>query len=67
MIYQTITGDMVDDIAWRHYRGAPGATELLLSVNPGLANEPTPLPAGILILLPDYTAPADQETIHLWD
>lgn len=45
-----------------------GAVEMVLQANPGLAAYPLSLPAGLTILLPDFTQePAGNDTVKLWD
>ena len=52
MQYQTIDGDMLDDICHRLLGDANRVVEVL-ELNPGLADQPIPLPAGLVIELPD--------------
>lgn len=59
-------GDMVDDIAWRHYRHRNGTAEAIYAANPDLAAYGTRLPFGIVILLPDLPAPAQRRRVRLW-
>ncbi len=47
---------------------ARGAVELVLQANPGLASYPLSLPAGLTILLPDFTQElVKSEMVKLWD
>ncbi|AKA84862.1 Phage tail protein [Pseudomonas synxantha] len=43
-----------------------GSVEAVLDANQGLADEPQPFRAGVVILLPDLPAPTE-EGISLWD
>ena len=52
MQYQTVDGDMLDDICHRLLGDANRVVEVL-ELNPGLADQPIPLPAGLVIELPD--------------
>lgn len=67
MKYRTISGQTVDEIAWRHYGDIPGATEAVLKANCGLADHGPLLPAGLIIELPRYEAPKPTQGIRLWD
>ncbi|GBL59233.1 hypothetical protein PCLA_13r0076 [Pseudomonas citronellolis] len=40
--------------------------EAVLEANPGLADEPQPLRAGLLIRLPELPPPSDPR-VRLWD
>lgn len=67
-VYQTIDGDTVDLIAWRHYGRHGGTTELIYEANRGLAFQPLVLPAGIEITLPDLpTEEPVKAAISLYD
>ena len=45
-----------------------GTVELVLQANPGLANYPLSLPAGLKILLPDLQTRSEADTsVKLWD
>lgn len=67
--YQTRDGDMVDEIAWNYYGTRGGlAVEKFLEANPGLADQPARLPAGLLLVLPDLATPATTtKSVKLWD
>ncbi len=54
--YITTGGEMIDQIAWRHYGHQLGATEAVLAANPRLAEHPEFLPPGLLIELPTLAA-----------
>ncbi|WP_111745628.1 tail protein X [Salinisphaera orenii] len=68
-IYRTQAGDMVDEICWLYYGRTRGTVERVLAANPGLADRPLILPAGVEITLPVVEAqearpdPADRP----WD
>lgn len=59
MQYQTINGDMLDDICHRLLGDAHRVVEVL-ELNPGLADQPVPLPSGVVIELPE-SAPCVQQ------
>ena len=59
MQYLTINGDMLDDICHRLLGDANRVVEVL-ELNPGLADQPMPLPTGVVIELPD-PAPCVQQ------
>ncbi len=61
-------GDRLDLICLQHYGFQSRAVETLLTANPGLADQPPILPAGLLIQLPPPppTTPPDT-TVKLWD
>lgn len=68
-IYKTRAGDVVDEIAWRHY-GIVNAAILrsVFAANPSLADAGGVLPAGLDVTLPDIEAPATvSEGVTLWD
>ena len=63
---RTSDGDMLDVICNNFYGHLNGSVEAVLDANQGLADEPQPFRAGVVIVLPDLPAPA-QEGISLWD
>lgn len=67
--YTTKQGDQLDWICWKHYgTSRNGTVEAVLSANTGLAEYGSKLPAGIVIDLPDLSAPAQEKAvIRLWD
>ena len=66
--YTTAGGEMIDDIAWRHYGHQRGTTEAVLDANPGLAAEAQPLRPGLTIRLPTVAAPSDtSRPVKLYD
>ncbi|WP_294948300.1 tail protein X [Sulfurivirga sp.] len=56
MNYVTTDGDMLDEICHRLLGDEHRVVEVL-ALNPGLADQPVPLPAGVVIELPE-AAPA---------
>lgn len=56
MIYQTQQGDMIDEICHR-VLGDVNQVVAVWERNPQLVDQPLPLPAGILIDLPDPQPP----------
>ncbi|MFC3944280.1 tail protein X [Pseudomonas gingeri] len=63
---RTSDGDLLDTLCYRYYGHLNGSMEAVLEANQGLADEPQPYRAGVLITLPDLPAPST-ETILLWD
>ncbi len=64
-LYRTRDGDMLDEICYSEY-GTEQAVVAVLDANPGLADKGAILIAGIEIILPDYTAPAEEDEDVLW-
>ena len=64
--YRTVEGDALDAICHQHYR-RESAVAAVLEANPGLADLPCPLPAGIVITLPPLPDPEPDQPIRLWD
>jgi phage tail protein X len=68
VLYVTIDGDMVDQIAHQYYGKHERHTEGIYFANPGLAEMAAVLPAGVVVKLP---ALPKQETPKpfrkLWD
>jgi phage tail protein X len=65
--YRTKTGDVLDDICYRHY-GKSSAVIHVLAANPGLAEQTEKLPANIIIELPTIEQAAETiSTVRLWD
>lgn len=61
-------GDTVDALCWRHYGRTAGLVEIVLEMNPGLADIGPILPHGLAVDMPD--APATKPTaplLKLWD
>ncbi|KTC44008.1 MAG: tail protein X [Pseudomonas sp.] len=63
---RTSDGDVLDTLCQQYYGHLNGTVEAVLDANQGLADEPQPLRAGVLILLPDLPAP-EQALVQLWD
>lgn len=66
LTYRTKDGDMVDLICWHIYGRTRGVVEQVLEHNPGLAARGPILPAGVMVELPEITAPAAVEQVTLW-
>lgn len=61
-------GDTVDLLVYRHFGRTAGLVEVVLELNPGLADLGPVLPLGTVVELP--TAQAEQTSkklIQLWD
>lgn len=65
--YETIEGDVIDQICHATYGTEYGTTEAVLAANPGLADHGGRLPAGIIILLPDMQPTSTVKMLSLWD
>ncbi len=63
--YKTRDGDVLDEICYSEY-GTEKALHTVLEANPGLADKGIQFSAGVEILLPDYTPPAQEEEDVLW-
>ncbi len=63
---RTSDGDLLDTLCYRYYGHLNGSVEQVLDANQGLADEPQPFRAGVLIVLPDIVE-TTQESIQLWD
>lgn len=67
-VTKTQQGDTVDMLCWRHFGRTQGLVEVVLELNPGLADYGAVLPHGLIVEIPE--APQDKpETpqIKLWD
>lgn len=62
---RTSEGDLLDTLCYHAYGHLSGTVEAVLDANQGLADEPQPYRAGIVIVLPDLPAPTD-EVVMLW-
>lgn len=62
---RTSDGDRLDTLCYRHYGNLAGTVEAVVAVNPGLAKAPQPFASGVIIHLPDITAPSKKQ-IQLW-
>lgn len=69
LTYSSRAGDVVDDIAFRHYGELnPAMLRRVFEANPGLADRGAVLPAGVRIVLPEISQPsATVEAVQLWD
>ncbi|KDD65585.1 phage tail protein [Pseudomonas mandelii PD30] len=63
---RTSDGDLLDTICHNFYGHLNGSVEAVLGANQGLSEEAQPYRDGVVIVLPDLTAPA-QEQVTLWD
>ena len=63
---RTSDGDLLDTLCQQYYGHLNGSVEAVLNANQGLADEPQPFRAGVLIVLPDVSS-ATEEVIQLWD
>jgi phage tail protein X len=63
---RTSDGDLLDTVCHNFYGHLNGSVEAVLDANQGLADEPQPYRASVVILLPDLAAPA-LEQVTLWD
>ena len=63
---RTSDGDLLDTVCHHYYGHLNGTVEAVLAANQGLADEPQPFRAGVIIVLPDLPAQA-LENVQLWD
>ena len=63
---RTSDGDLLDTLCQHYYGHLTGTVEAVLEANQGLADEPQPYRAGLLITLPDLPA-SEIESVMLWD
>ncbi|CAN7197362.1 MULTISPECIES: tail protein X [Pseudomonas] len=63
---RTSDGDLLDTVCHHYYGHLNGTVEAVLAANQGLADEPQPFRAGVIIVLPDLPAQT-LEDIQLWD
>ncbi|QGA51438.1 tail protein X [Pseudomonas brassicacearum] len=63
---RTSDGDLLDTVCHHYYGHLNGTVEAVFAANQGLADEPQPFRAGVIILLPDLPAQT-LEDIQLWD
>jgi phage tail protein X len=66
MTCRTSDGDLLDVLCQHFYGHLNGSVEAVLGANQGLAEEPQPYRAGVLIVLPDLPVPSEV-MIQLWD
>ncbi|WJM94707.1 tail protein X [Pseudomonas defluvii] len=65
-ICRTSDGDLLDTLCQNYYGHLNGSVEAVLDANQGLADEPQPFRAGVLIRLPELQT-VTEEVIQLWD
>ncbi|GGU68752.1 phage tail protein [Pseudomonas laurentiana] len=65
-ICRTSEGDLLDTLCQNYYGHLNGSVEAVLDANQGLADEPQPFRAGVLIRLPELQA-VTEAVIQLWD
>jgi phage tail protein X len=63
---RTSDGDLLDTVCHHYYGHLNGTVEAVLGANQGLADEPQPFRAGVIIVLPDLPAQTLEE-VQLWD
>ncbi len=63
---RTSDGDLLDTLCQHYYGHLNGTVEAVLNANQGLADEPQPYRAGVLIVLPDLSVPT-KALVMLWD
>jgi len=66
MTCRTADGDLLDTLCHHYYGHLNRCVEAVLAANQGLADEPQPFRAGVLIRLPDLVVETDS-VISLWD
>lgn len=64
-ICRTADGDLLDTLCQNYYGHLNRSVEAVLAANQGLADEPQPFRAGLLIKLPDLVV-ATEGVIQLW-
>ncbi|XVN14887.1 tail protein X [Pseudomonas corrugata] len=62
---RTSDGDLLDTVCHHYYGHLNGTVEAVLAANQGLADEPQPFRAGVIIVLPDLPAQT-LEDVQLW-
>lgn len=67
IIYTTKSGDVLDDICYKHYGHLEGTVEKVLSANHFLGFQPPILPMGLKIVLPDISERKVTQTVRLWE
>ncbi|MGR4042825.1 tail protein X [Pseudomonas sp. 910_21] len=63
---RTSDGDLLDTLCHQYYGHLNGCVEAVLDANQGLAEEPQPFRAGVLIVLPELPA-VTEAALQLWD
>ncbi|MNP69450.1 Phage Tail Protein X [compost metagenome] len=64
---RTSDGDRLYSLCHNVYGHLNGTVEAVLAANPGLAVEPQPFRAGVLIVLPELLQATTVEVIQLWN
>lgn len=66
-IHTTAAGDRLDRLAYKRYGHLSGTVEAVLAANPGLAEQPSLLPEGVAVVLPDLPGVKRlPRTVKLW-
>lgn len=65
-ICKTSDGDLLDTLCQHYYGHLQGTVEAVLQANQGLADVTQPLPAEVVILLPDLPT-SMASAVQLWD
>ena len=63
---RTSDGDLLDTLCHQYYGHLNGSVEAVLDANQGLADEPQPFRAGVLIVLPELPT-VTEAALQLWD
>ncbi len=63
---RTSDGDLLDTLCHQYYGHLNGSVEAVPDANQGLADEPQPFRAGVLIVLPELPA-VTEAALQLWD
>ncbi|MGC5702341.1 tail protein X [Pseudomonas sp. NFXW11] len=63
---RTSDGDLLDTLCQQYYGHLNGSLEAVLDANQGLADEPQPFRAGVLIVLPQLPL-RTAAMVQLWD
>lgn len=66
MTCRTSDGDLLDTLCQSYYGHLLGTVEAVMEANQGLAEEPQPYRAGVLISFPDLPM-VEAEQVTLWD
>jgi phage tail protein X len=67
VMYRTKDGDVIDWICWKHYGFTNGSVEMVLKINPKIAEYDGYLPDGLLVNLPDINTKQATKIVKLWD
>lgn len=63
---RTSDGDLLDTLCHQYYGHLNGSVEAVFDANQGLADEPQPFRAGVLIVLPELPT-VTEAALQLWD